>query len=114
MAAHGLMRFASCRPRMIADDRLEATQNIHPNPQISHSIPEYWPVGKCSRLARMYKRSHLGGPCMKALCEMMLKASINSFSQENHDQHEPRSLSFFDNRTSQPPLSQSAFAEQGL
>ncbi len=32
VAAYGLMRFASRRPRMIADDRPEATQNIHPNP----------------------------------------------------------------------------------
>lgn len=37
---------------------------------------------------------------MKALCETILKELINSFSQESHNQHEPPSLSFFDNRAS--------------
>jgi hypothetical protein len=36
---------------------------------------------------------------MKALCESMLKKSINTISQENHDQHELRLVPFFHNRT---------------
>jgi hypothetical protein len=36
---------------------------------------------------------------MKALCESMLKKIINTYSQENHDQHELRPFPFFHNRT---------------
>jgi hypothetical protein len=36
---------------------------------------------------------------MKALCESMLKKAINNFSQEIHDQHEPRPFPFFHDRT---------------
>ena len=32
---------------------------------------------------------------MKALCESMLKKTINTLSQENHDQHELRPFPFF-------------------
>jgi hypothetical protein len=36
---------------------------------------------------------------MKALCESMLKNTINTFSQENHDRHELRPVPFFHDRT---------------
>lgn len=35
---------------------------------------------------------------MKALCGSMLKETLNTFSQENHAQHELRSIPLFDYR----------------
>jgi hypothetical protein len=36
---------------------------------------------------------------MKALCGSMLEKTIDTFSQENHDQHELRAFPFFHDRT---------------
>jgi hypothetical protein len=36
---------------------------------------------------------------MKALRESMLKKTINTYSQENHDQHELQPVPFFHDRT---------------
>jgi hypothetical protein len=63
-----------------------------------HEREELRPFVNLGKLA-VPDNDNLGGSCMKALCESMLKTSINTISQENHDQHELRPVPFFHNRT---------------
>jgi hypothetical protein len=63
-----------------------------------HEREELQPSENLGKLAAP-PRQYLGGSCMKALRESMLKKSINTVSQENHDQHELRPAPFFHNRT---------------